>query len=83
MELVPEVKRLLGLGAAKANVFVPGDDTEETLPTLSASVSMTDEQFAKFLDDLASFDIRARAAGTSLLELMTHAAKHFLGVDLR
>ena len=74
MELVPEVKRILGLFSKDQPAADPNT------PDVGAEVMLSDDEM---VDDILAFEAKCRDAGTSIARLLTHVAKHFEGIDLR
>ena len=77
MELVPEVKRILGLFSKEQPAADPN------MPDVGAEVMLSDADLNDMADDILAFEAKCRAAGTSIATLLTHVAKHFEGIDLR
>ena len=77
MELVPEVKRILGLFSKEQPAADPNT------PDVGAEVVLSDYDLDWMVDDILAFEAKCREAGTSIAKLLTHVAKHFEGIDLR
>ena len=91
MNLVPEVKRLLGLSKKSDDMFYNEDaeygpigpvHKDTPLPPLSASVTLSDEEAEGFAEELLALETKARAAGSSVIHLLVRMAQHE-GLDLR